>query len=285
MSAPAVGRETGTGTVDVGNGVELRYERRGDHGPDVVLIPNFFMDAAGWWPFTPRLLDGCRLLAYDLRGQGASTHPPQQPTWDDHVRDLGVLLDRLDLGPAVLVGSSFSALIARDYALARPERVRGLVFAGPALSPWGTGRHRLIIRSWIRTLERQGLSALYSQMYPLVAGDWKAEATGNAGFLARRQGFLAHHTADEVGAGLAASMAADPDPDLLTRLRSPTLLVVGDDDFSLAGSGVEELLRLLPDGRGVVVPRAGHLPFVDDPQTFQSAVAAFVAATGPGEQT
>jgi pimeloyl-ACP methyl ester carboxylesterase len=100
-----------------------------------------------------------------------------------------------------------------------------------------------------------------------------------------RYEFLAHHTADEVRAGLALSPAADPDPDLFTRLRPPTLLVVGNDDFSLAGSGVEELLRLLPDGRGVVVPRAGHLPFVDEPPTFQSAVAAFVATTGPGGQT
>lgn len=282
-SGPVAGPapEPETGAVRVAGDVELRYDRRGGPGPDVVLVPNFFMDRGGWWPFSGRLLGPARVLAYDLRDMGDSTHPEQPPTWDDHVHDLAALLDGLGVERPVLVGTSFSALLVRDYAIAHPQRVAGLVFAGPAISPWGVLRQRRIIKSWLRTLDAQGLGALYEQMYPLVAGDRNAEAAGNAGLVARRQGFLSRHTEAEVRGSLTASLQADPDPDLLGRVACPTLVVAGDEDFCLAPSGVHEVARLLPEGRAVLVPQSGHLPFIDAPDVFQGAVLDFLADLFP----
>lgn len=275
MTSSATQDTMETGTVRVNADVELSYERRGQ-GPDVLLINNTFMDKSSWRPFTSRLADDCRLLSYDLRGQGASGTPEREASWADHVQDVIALLDGVGARQVVLVGTSFSAVLCRDVALAYPDRVRGMVLAGPALSPWGKRRHRRIVSSWLTTLDTVGLSAMYDQLYPVVSGDYNAEVAGTAGFLGRKQGFLALHSAESVRAGMAVSLTADGDPTLLTRVQCPTLLVVGDDDFGLGPTGVAELVKLLPHGRAVIFPQVGHLPFIEQPDRFQDEVAAFV---------
>jgi pimeloyl-ACP methyl ester carboxylesterase len=271
-----------TGTIRVGDDAELYYERRGAHGPAVVLIPNFFMDATSWRPFTDALEHEHQLIAYDLRGQGGSSRPEAEPAWADHIGDLEVLVDELALGRVFLVGTSFSALLCRDFAIAHPDRVAGIVFAGPAISPWGSRRHRRIIRAWLHAMDAVGLPALYDLMYALVSGDCAAEAAGTAGFLGRKQAFLALHTQEEVRSGMAVSLTADADPALLTEVACPTLVVAGDDDFSLGVSAVEEMVRLLPEGSSLILPKVGHIPFIEEPAIFQAEVAAFFAGIGAG---
>ncbi|MEU9889394.1 alpha/beta hydrolase [Sphaerisporangium sp. NPDC051011] len=268
-----------TGRVEVSPGVELHYERRGG-GPDLVLVNDFLMESSSWRPFTSRLQNECRLLSYDQRGQGESSRA--DAVWADHVADLATLLDALGVREAFLLGTSSAALLCRDFALAHPKRTRGLILAGPALSPFGGRRHRRIVTSWIRTLDGQGLPALFDQLYPLVSGDYGAEVAGTTGFLGRKQAFLALHTPETIRAGMAASLMADHDPVLLAGVRCPVLVVAGDDDFILGVAAAERLAELIPRGRAVVFPRTGHLPFVEQPHRFQEEAAAFVAEVVKG---
>ncbi|WP_181871559.1 alpha/beta fold hydrolase [Sphaerisporangium album] len=263
-----------TGRVEVSPGVELHYERRGG-GPDVVLVNDFLMESSSWRPFTSRLQNECRLLSYDLRGQGASSRA--DAVWADHVADLTALLDRLGVREAFLLGSSSAAMLCRDFALAHPERTRGLLLAGPALSPFGKGRIRRIVTSWIRTLDGLGLPALFDQLYPLIWGDYSAEAAGMTGFLGRKQAFLALHTPETVRTGMTVSLMAENDPALLAGVLCPVLVVAGDDDFVLGVGAAERLAELFPRGRAVIFPRTGHLPFIEQPHRFQEEAAAFVA--------
>ncbi|MFD9407994.1 alpha/beta fold hydrolase [Streptomyces sp. NPDC059989] len=265
-----------TGTVRVNDDIEIAYERRGD-GPDIVLINNFFMDRKSWRSYTANLASGARLLSYDLRGQGESTPQVGEPVWEDHVTDLKALLDSLGIEKAFLLGTSFSTLICRDFAVAYPERVHGLIFAGPAMSPYGGQRLRRITKSWLKALDTGGLGVLYDQLYPLVSGDYAVETAGPTGFIGRKQNFLGIHTQESLRAGLAVSVKAPLEPELLSKVTQPTLLFVGGDDFSLGSHGAEELARLLPDSETVTVPRGGHLAFLEEPEWFQKEVVAFVS--------
>jgi pimeloyl-ACP methyl ester carboxylesterase len=76
---------------------------------------------------------GARCLAVDLRGFGLSDKPSAlgSYTLDAYVADLDALLDELSLSRVVLVGHSMGGGIALTYALARPDRVRGLVLVSP----------------------------------------------------------------------------------------------------------------------------------------------------------
>ncbi|MDR1513041.1 MAG: alpha/beta hydrolase [Propionibacteriaceae bacterium] len=67
-------------------------------------------------------------------------------------------------------------------------------------------------------------------------------------------------------------------PDDLRRVRAPTLLIWGENDpFGSVRAGLE-IQRALPDAAFGVVPRAGHLPWLDDPTGCAEKVTAFLDA-------
>jgi len=125
-----------TGRLDRGDGIELAWARTEGRGPTVVFLPGFKSDMAG--DKATMLAAFCAgrgqaMLRFDYSGHGASGGRFEDGTitrWRD---DALVLMDRLTTGELVLVGSSMGGWMALLAALARPERVAGLV--GIAAAP------------------------------------------------------------------------------------------------------------------------------------------------------
>ncbi|VBA62416.1 alpha/beta fold hydrolase [Mycobacterium attenuatum] len=266
-----------TPRLSVGNDVELYAEYRGT-GPAIVVLNNFFMVSPVWRSFTRRLAESHQVVTYDFRGQGASTAGTEAPTWDNHLDDLNVVVDSLGGKQVYLLGTSMSAVICRDYALRHPTKVRGLVMAGPALSPWGSRRGRRIVKNWLEALRTHGMVGMFNQMYPLVFGDLMIETMGTAGYLGLRESLLVLHTQEQIEASFTLSLICDTDPELLTRLQVPVLLMTGDDDFGWSHSAVEAMKELVSDLSTVEIPQAGHLPFLEATAEFEDGVAQFVSA-------
>ncbi len=110
-----------------------------EDAPVVVFVHGLVMDNLSSFYYTlagPVAAAGCRSVLYDLRGHGRSERPPSGYGAADAVSDLFAVLDALDLRrPVFLVANSFGGTIALNAALARPERVAGLVMIesyGPA---------------------------------------------------------------------------------------------------------------------------------------------------------
>jgi pimeloyl-ACP methyl ester carboxylesterase len=65
--------------------------------------------------------------------------------------------------------------------------------------------------------------------------------------------------------------------DVLRRIETPTLVAVGDLDPVTPVEAAEEIVGALPDGVGrlVVLPGAGHFPWLDDPDRYWPALIEF----------
>jgi pimeloyl-ACP methyl ester carboxylesterase len=261
--------------LELPGGGELYFEDRGS-GPAITLLNNFYMVSPVWRNFTSQLDDEFRLVSYDLRNQGASSPGAEPVTFSDHVEDLLRLLDHLGIERTYLIGSSISTLIARDFALAHPERVAGLVLVGPAFSPNGGLRRQLISRSWLASLDSGGTKQLFDHLYPLVFSDQAVNSGGQAAYLVLRENFLALLSKSSIRENLLASLDVDDDPERLAGLPAPTLIIIGDGEFVWSDSVLDDALALIPDATAVVLPGAGHVPFFDDPAGFQHAVGHFV---------
>jgi non-heme chloroperoxidase len=122
------------------NGAPLAYEERGT-GEPAVLIHGTLEDLRAWRfqmaPFAARF----RVIAYSRRYHYPNARPQDSP--DDppytaalHAADLAGLIERLGLGPAHLVASSYGGCVALLMAVQRPELVRSLVLGEPPLMPW-----------------------------------------------------------------------------------------------------------------------------------------------------
>ena len=116
--------------LDLGDGRRLAHRHASGRSPGVLFCPGFRSDMTGIKATT--LEAHCRRTGractrFDYTGHGASSGRFEDGTigaWKD---DTLAIIDRVARGPLLIVGSSLGAWIALLAAVARPDRVRGLV--------------------------------------------------------------------------------------------------------------------------------------------------------------
>jgi pimeloyl-ACP methyl ester carboxylesterase len=122
------------------DGVSLSVLDFGGEGPLALLLHGLAGYAGEWDQTADWLTADHRVVAYDARGHGASTRRPGNVSPDAQVADAGFVLDRLDEGPAVLVGQSLGGVTAMLLAAERPEIAAALVMVDAAPGDGGNGR-------------------------------------------------------------------------------------------------------------------------------------------------
>jgi pimeloyl-ACP methyl ester carboxylesterase len=116
-------------------GGRLATFRLGDPGaPPAVAIHGITSTSRTWLAIARALQDRASLIAFDLRGRGASNALPPPFGIDAHVRDVIAVLDHFDLPRAVIVGHSLGAYIAARLATLHPDRIDSLVLVDGGLT-------------------------------------------------------------------------------------------------------------------------------------------------------
>lgn len=267
----------GTDRFTTPDGVELYYEVRGS-GPPLVIVNNFFIIAPLWRNFTRTLEKSHTIISFDLRNQGASSPVEDDVAFASLVSDIGHVLDHLGIKQTYLVGTSTSTLIARDFALAHPERVKGMALVGPLFCPYGSRRRKFLTRSWLASLERGGVAGLFEHIFPLIYSDRTIESGGTPAYLALRERFTAVNSPHQLEQFLRASLTTDDDPAKLRQLEMPVKLIAGEADFLQNPSSLAASVALLPRGELDVVPHAGHVPYFEATERFERSIASLVAS-------
>jgi len=130
------------------DGLRLAYRHRAGRGPTILFLPGYMSDMEGGkavaldaWAGR----EGRAMLRLDYSGCGASDGDFKDGTlaiWRD---DALALIDALTTGPLLLAGSSMGGWLALLVALARPERIAGIIgiAAAPDFTRWGfTGEQK-----------------------------------------------------------------------------------------------------------------------------------------------
>jgi pimeloyl-ACP methyl ester carboxylesterase len=135
-------------------GCDLYYEEAGE-GVPILLIPPAGATASTWGPVTAELARIGRVVAYDRRGYARTGGEPVRSI-STHTADAAAILEHLQAGPAVVVGTSAGATIAVDLAVRRPDLVQAVIAHEAA---WRASRH-LPNASQLAAVVKIGLLAL-----------------------------------------------------------------------------------------------------------------------------
>ncbi|MBL8057900.1 MAG: alpha/beta fold hydrolase, partial [Anaerolineales bacterium] len=166
----------------------------GGAGEPLVLLHGFTGSAANWRAGRPALEARHQVLAVDLPGHGGSDAPadPARYTMAHTVADLAGLLDQLGLRTIFLLGYSMGGRVARHFAAAYPERVRGLILesASPGLVTAEERAARMAADAALaERIEREGLAAFVDhwERLPLFASQARLPAEARAALRAQRR--------------------------------------------------------------------------------------------------
>jgi pimeloyl-ACP methyl ester carboxylesterase len=277
-----------------GDGRKLTYRKLG-HGPVLVCHPGgpgfsatYFGDLAALW-------ERYTLIMLNPRGTGGSARPRERRAYaiDDYVADVEELRQHLGLERFLLLGHSHGGVVAQAYAARFPGRVRGLVlantlarFAPEQEAAMRAGMEKRSNQPWYADAlaaleeEQEGNFETDRQMADLVFRELPL--------------YFAHFGAAE--AGYLDSLKTElPNADalrifnkeifntfdtrgFLPKITARTLVITGDEDFICGPLCAQEICAGIPEARMVIVGDAGHMLFVEQPQTFHDEVADFLGA-------
>lgn len=246
----------------------------------------------------PRLERSLRMVYFDQRGAGRSERP-----WTGHyqldtlVDDVEALRRTLGVPKISLLGHSFGALLALEYAARYPNNVSRLVLVGAfSDGPQSCQVHRARLAglhlvelarvlkdtAWSRAPKRSDCDfesrALTSAererfndsgMFPDTMLQKKQDSVDAASGL-RNTGEMSRAL---FGAGLLGYHFTKQ-----ARVTAPTLVITGSEDYAVGVPPQRGLVASLPKARIAIYDRAGHFPYLEEPVRFARDVMSFITA-------
>ena len=262
-------------TID---GRSLHYAVSGTGSP-ILLVHGFPLSSKLWNPIVPKLEQEYRLIVPDLRGHGRSEASPAV-TMAEYADDLATLLDRIgETGPVVLVGMSMGGYIGFEFYRRYRDRVRAMILTNTraqADDPQGAqGRRELARRT-----EQEGSAPVVEAMLPQLFGVSASQQLRD-----EWSEIMAATTPEGIAAALRA-MAERPDSfPTLASMNCPVLVIAGDEDVLTPLEDAKAMQQAAPNAQLEVVPEAGHMSPVENPEAFLSILRRFLneLPSPPGE--
>ena len=264
----------------------LAYQHWGEAGPWVLLLHGIGGGSGGWDRTGPMLAAaGCRVLAPDLPGYGASPPLPERVTIARYTRMIAGLIEQVSTRPVALIGHSMGGMISLQLTLTEAEMVERLVLVCPTIS----GRlslsvnltlapfaviERFPVTSWLisvvepivnitdsllRPVLFAAESRITSEDYKLIRADVRRKGQGRV----RAECFWA--------------MRANSLRGWFGQIDKPALAIWGMEDNIVPLRDASVVAREWPDADLRVIPNAGHWPQFETPDVVKNYIKGFMA--------
>ncbi len=239
------------------HGCEVRYDDQGQ-GTPLLLMHAFPLNRMMFFP-----LPGVRLITFDA---------PAGPLTMDLLADLAAaLLDHLGLAQAVVGGVSMGGYAAFRFAARHPQRLLGLVLSNtrPAADSEDARRARY---EMMEVARRDGPAEIARRLLPRLLGETTRRERP---VVVERVRQMIEATSPEAIARMLEALATRPDSTpVLGSIAVPTLVIAGEEDVITPPEESSQWAAAIPGAVFHVIPRAGHLSCLEEPDRFAPCLEA-----------
>ena len=271
--------------IEIDGATTLHYATSGA-GEPILLIPGLGLDHSYYRFGIPLLSRHLQVLTVDPRGIGRSTKSPPPYTVEAWADDFAVMIDKLGFGPIHVLGSSLGGSMALALAQRHPGKLKSLIVVG-GFSELDRATE-LNFRLRLRLIEKLGMSdevADYMGLWTLT----RKFINSDAGFATMRanQAHIRANSAQSYSAFVEALLkwgrcqpGQEREPKftaLLDSIKTPTLVVTSDNDHLIPKELSDPIAARIAGAKLVVMPGAGHIPFMEQPEEVVRIVLEFLA--------
>jgi non-heme chloroperoxidase len=257
--------------IRVATGPRLHYAEHGDSDGEPVVFLHGWPDS--WFSFSrvlPLLPRSLRAIAVDQRGFGDSDRPESGYSIPEFAGDAIAFLDALDIERAALVGHSFGSFVARQAAIAQPQRVSALILIGTGLSTTTPATSEL----------QTALQSLPDPIPEAFAREFQASTA----YRTLPPEFFERIVAESLKLpprlwrfAIDRLLEYD-DAEQLARIEAPTLLLWGEHDALFSRSAQDRFMTALPAARLTIFQDTGHCPNWERPERVAADIHNFLRA-------
>lgn len=239
------------------NGIRIAYSVCGS-GPPLVLIMGYRLSSLAWpLDFIEALAERFTVVLFDNRGTGTSDKPTSGYELSNMARDVGGLLDHLEVARANVLGYSMGGAIAQEFVRQFPDRVLAL-----ALCATMCGGPRAVYASSSVVRVMRELDGLKPE--EIARRIWTV--TYSPGYLENHRELAEDQMRREItaptplhAADLQYQAFAEFDCSrALTNIKAPTLVLTGDLDELVSPQNSKFIASLIPGARLIVILGCGH---------------------------
>jgi pimeloyl-ACP methyl ester carboxylesterase len=250
--------------------IEIAYEMIGE-GVSVVFIHEVATDQRIWQRQCTYFRQGYRTITVDVLGHGRVAWPPQEVSIERAARRVQQLMERLETGPAFLIGVSMGAAVALRLAFEAPTLVRGLGL----VSPWSyaSGDMQSLINRLFRLAEAGDMPShtdlLLRYSFPTIL------SASQAIEMDQLRAMILEQNAWAVAYSWVACLACDLRVEI-RQIKAPSLIIAGLNDLFAPPYLARGVAEGLAEVELEIWEETGHFPFLEDPERFNRRLDLFI---------
>jgi pimeloyl-ACP methyl ester carboxylesterase len=268
------------------DGVALFYQETGE-GIPIVFVHEFAGDHRSYEPQVRHFGRRYRCITYNARGYPPSDVPQDGERYSqDRARDdIRAVLDALRIDRAHIVGLSMGGFATLHFGFTYPDRARSLVVAGCGYGAAPGERQKFTAEAERSAEQFETLGmAKASETYALGPTRVQFQNKDPRGWREFADQ-LAQHSAQGSALTMRGVQKRRPSlydlADKMRTIAAPTLIMTGDEDWSCLEPAIL-MKRTIPTSALVVMPNAGHLINLEEPDAFNRQLADFFHAVDVG---
>lgn len=251
----------------------LAYTSAGSGEDVLVLIHGFPLTSGMWRPQIDALASAqLRVVAPDLPGFGRT--PGAMTSVDACADAISDLVDEIGARRVVLGGFSMGGYVAFAFVRRHATRLRGLILidtkAEPDSDEGKRGRYAMAERA-----KAEGKGIVIDAMMPRLVSD--STFNGRPDVVRQVLDVESGVTLDGIVGALSAIAERPSSVAELPRIAVPALIVVGREDVITPVADAETMAAAIPGAKLVVIPDAGHMTPLEQPEAVNAAIRDWLA--------